>query len=184
MHSAKFRYECGACNRQYSRKDLCKKHIKKAHINVEEIEINEISVIDELRQVSRDIKVRNQDGLVIKTQKVTGKKMNREQNPNTKVKKMKKSWQNLTEEASKRYKEQTNESIPGTSQYREFPNPVVPTYNIIDYQAVPTFYGNINQKFVDQHKPPVPSYSGQEILPPAGPLVFQSYIRSLTDSDI
>ncbi|XP_060573150.1 uncharacterized protein LOC132731057 [Ruditapes philippinarum] len=126
MHSAKFRYECGACSRQYSRKDLCKKHIKKAHINVEEIEINEISVIDELKQVSRDIKVRNQDGLVIKTQKVTGKKMNREQNPNTKVKKMKKSWQNLTEEASKRYKEQTNESIPGPSRKGKFPKPFCP----------------------------------------------------------
>ena len=186
MHAAKFRYECSACRRQYSRKDLCKKHINKAHVNVIDIEINEISVIDELKQVSKDMKLRNQDNLVIKTQKMTGKNLNREQGPNTKVKKLKKSWQNLTEEASKRYKEQSNEGVPQTSMYREFPNTVVPTYNIIDYQPVPAFYGNINQTYPEDQKPPVSSsYSGQEILHPPGPVILQSYsLRSFGDSDV
>lgn len=177
MHAAKYRFECSACKRQYSRKDLCKKHISKAHADVGPVEVNQVSIEDD-RQIHKDIikPAGNLDSRANKTQKTLKKSSNKVTAPSSSFRRLKKSWQTLTEEASKRYKEHSVQDMPGTSQYGEYSQPVGPTFNIIDYQHVPSLYENMNQKFSDQ-KAQILGYSGtQDVVTPQGHVVFQSYV--------
>lgn len=190
MHTAKFKYECNACRRQYTRKDLCKKHIKKAHSALGHVEISQVSIEDSV-QVSKDTKTRTQERHASKMPRVTKKSSSRngestaDQN---RVRKYKKSWQTLTEEASKRYKEQTVQNLPATNQYVEYTHPVMPTFSIVDYQQLgvrpPTqpFYSNVNLKYPDEQKPVLscPGYGTQNIMTTQGPLVYQSYTTEST----
>lgn len=192
MHTAKFKYECNACRRQYTRKDLCKKHIKKAHSALGHVEISQVNIEDNV-QASKDMKTRTRERQANKLPRGTKKTSSRNgesTSDQNRVRKYKKSWQTLTEEASKRYKEQTVQNLPATSQYVEYPHSAVPTFSIVDYQQlgvrppIQPFYGNVNLKYPDEQKPVLsgPGYGTQNIMTTQGPLVYQSYTGEYTGS--
>lgn len=179
MHAAKFRYQCTVCSKQYTRRDACTKHIKKSHKDLEHVDILQVSNegfgLDE-RDCKSNHSVIN-PGVVSQQGPRSLNPAFREQvdvpasDTVIKLSPLKKSWQNfetLTQEASRRFKEQ-DDMIGACSDIYGSHSTIINSY-----QGTPltqTIYGNMSRTLADNQRIPNVSQYGLQAL---GAQVYQS----------